>query len=308
MRSILILLVIVFVLSSTCARNMTLNQHWKIWKNQFNKSYSNVEERLCRVIWENNLKIVEEHHRQANLGAYTYWLGMNQFGDLTNEEFVKLLNDFRNWRDKDVVVPVKDQGQCGSLWAFAAVGSIESAYAIKTGKLVSLSEQQLIDYSTLLGNMGCYGGSTTVAFQYIQEAGGIQASDTYPYKAIEDKCTFTTSKVIVELCGFVNISFGSEAALQQAVALLGPVAASVDARHQLFQFYRSGVYNEPYCSQTKLDFSMLIVGYGNESDKDYWLLKNSWGVGWGAQGYIKMTRNKNNQCGIATLASYPILC
>ncbi|CAF1145084.1 unnamed protein product [Adineta steineri] len=308
MRSILILLLIVFVLSSTCARNMTLNQHWKIWKNQFNKSYPNVEERLRRVIWENNLKTVEEYNRQADVGIYTYWLGMNQFEDLTNEEFVKLLNGFHNWRDKGVVVPVKDQGQCGSPWAFAAVGSIESAYAIKTEKLVSLSEQQLIDCSTLLGNRGCYGGSMTVAFQYIQEVGGIEASDTYPYKAIENTCTFNTSKVVVRLCGSVNISFGSEAALQQAVALLKPVAASVDASQNSFQFYKSGVYNEPDCSQTKLDYSMLIIGYGNESGKDYWLLKNSWDVGCGAQGYIKMTRNRNNQCGIATLASYPILC
>ncbi|CAF0761203.1 unnamed protein product [Adineta steineri] len=209
-----------------------------------------------------------------------------------------------DWRDKDVVVPVKDQGHCGSLWAFAAVGSIESAYAIKTGKLVSLSEQQLIDCSILLENMGCYGGLTTVAFQYIQEAGGIQTSDTYPYKAIENTCTFKTSKVVFRLCGFVKISYGSEATLQQAVALLGLVAASVDASQDLFQFYRSGVYNEPDCSQTQLDHSMLIVGYGNESSKDYWLLKNSWG----AEGYIKMTRNKNNQCSIATSASYPILC
>ncbi|CAF4270110.1 unnamed protein product, partial [Adineta steineri] len=233
MRSISILVLIVLALSSTWTRDITINQQWKLWKNQFNKSYTNVEERLRRTIWGKNLEIVEEHNRQADLGLHTYRLGMNQFADLTNKEFVKLFKGFHSkdirkenqtfvvnpnielpdtvdWRDKHAVVPVKNQGQCGSSWAYSAVGSIEGAYAIKTSKLVSLSEQQLVDCSTKQGNMGCNGGLMTQSFEYLKETGGIESEDTYPYKDREETCTFNTSKVVVKVCGFVNISSGNE--------------------------------------------------------------------------------------------------
>ncbi|CAF3862364.1 unnamed protein product [Adineta steineri] len=331
MRSILILVLIAFTLSSTCARDIILNRQWNLWKNQFNKSYTNVEERLRRMIWEKNLKLVEEHNLRADLGLHSYRLGMNQFADLANEEFVKLLYEFQNkddqkdtqpfignlniklpdtvdWRDKGAVVPVKNQGQCGSSWAFSAVGAIEGAYEIKTGKLVSFSEQQLVDCSTKQGNAGCNGGYMTQSFQYIKEAGGIQSEDTYPYTAHDDTCTFNSSNVIVKVCGFVELQSGNETALQQAVALIGPIATAVDASHTSFQIYQSGVYDEPQCQPKFPDHGIFIVGYGNESGKDYWLLKNSWDTQWGEKGYIKVVRNKNNQCGVATMASYPILC
>ncbi|UJR11424.1 hypothetical protein I4U23_015604 [Adineta vaga] len=331
MRSILILVLVAFTLSSTWARSMTINRQWKVWKSQFDKSYTNVEERLRRTIWEKNLELVEEHNRQADLGLHTYRLGMNQFADLTNKEFVQLLNGFHSkdvkeenekftlnpkieipdtvdWRDKGAVVPVKNQGQCGSSWAFSAVGSIEGLYAIKTGKLVSLSEQQLVDCSSKQGNMGCNGGLMNASFQYIQEAGGIEANESYPYKAVEKTCVFDASKVVVKLCGYGTISSGDEATLQQVVALIGPVATAVDAAHYSFQMYQSGVYDEPACSSTQPNHGIFIIGYGNASGKDYWLLKNSWDKTWGENGFIRMSRNKHNQCAVATMASYPILC
>ncbi len=198
-----------------------------------------------------------------------------------------------DWRDKGDVVHVKDQGQCGSCWAFSAVGSIESAYAIKTGKLVSLSEQQLVDCSGKMGNMGCNGGLMDQAFKYVIEAGGIETEDSYPYGAVGKTCVFNTSEVVVKVCGFIDIASKDEAALQQAVATIGPMSVAIDAGHSSFQLYKRGgmyfpsllisyyhfyticlVYNEPFCSQTQLDHGVLAIGYGTESGKDYWLVKN----------------------------------
>ncbi|CAF1246044.1 unnamed protein product [Adineta ricciae] len=216
-----------------------------------------------------------------------------------------VIND---WRTKGAVTPVKNQGQCGSSWAFSAIGSIEGVYAIKTGKLIPLSEQQLVDCSTTYGNMGCGGGLMSTSFQYIQDAGGLQANNTYPYNALDNNCTFDKSKAIVELCGYVNITSGSEAALQQAVATIGPVATAVDGGHTSFQLYDGGIYHEPDRSHTQPDHGIFVIGYGSESGKDYWLLKNSFDTTWGEKGYIIMIRNKNNQCAIASIASFPIIC
>ncbi|CAF4256176.1 unnamed protein product, partial [Rotaria sordida] len=138
--------------------------------------------------------------------------------------------------------------------------------------------------------------------------GGIETEDSYPYEAIDKRCVFNTSKVVVKVCGFIGIRSKDEAALQQAVATIGPISIAIDASHSSFQLYKRGVYNEPACSQTQLDHGVLVIGYGIDSGKKYWLVKNSWSTSWGDHGYIKMTRNKNNQCGIATMASYPIIC
>ena len=149
-------------------------------------------------------------------------------------------NIWTDWRAKGDVTPIKDQGQCGSCWAFSAVGSIESAYAIKTGTLVSLSEQQLVDCSTRYGNMGCNGGLMDQAFKYVIEAGGITSEASYPYVAHSKTCTFNASGVIVKVCGFVDIKQRDESDLQQAVANIGPMSVAIDASHSSFQLYRNG--------------------------------------------------------------------
>ena len=211
-----------------------------------------------------------------------------------------------DWRQHGYVTPIKDEGQCGACWAFSATGSLEGQQAKIHQKLVSLSEQDLVDCSQSFGNFGCNGGWMTNAFDYVI-ANGLDTEESYPYKGVSEKCHFNPKTIGVKATGYVNITAGNEAALQKAIAEIGPVSVALDASHSSFQLYKSGVYNEPTCSSTQLDFAGLMVGYGTLGKDEYYIFKNIWGTSWGDQGYMLMSRNKKNQCGIATLASYPIV-
>jgi len=330
MQSVSVLVVLALAVSCTLALDVALNQQWNLWKRVNTKLYSDGEEHVRRAVWESNLKKVQDHNLQADLGVHTFYLGMNKFADLTVTEFAKMMNGYNatmsgsrrqgqtftfdplqdlpdtvDWRDKGYVTPIKDQGQCGSCWSFSATGSLEGQHFKATGKLVSLSEQNLVDCSTAQGNMGCNGGLMDQAFDYIKVNNGIDTEDSYMYEAKDGTCRFKAADVGATDTGYTDITTKDENALQQAVATVGPISVAIDASHASFQLYKSGIYNELFCSQTRLDHGVLAVGYGADSGKDYWLVKNSWGTGWGDQGYIKMTRNKRNQCGIATASSYP---
>ncbi|XP_031558765.1 cathepsin L1-like [Actinia tenebrosa] len=324
MLSVLFLVVLVAVAQSSPVGEEDLQ--WKAWKSFHAKSYTTVsEEAQRRAIWRNNLEIIKAH----NAGKHSYTLAMNHFGDLTATEFKYLFLGYRannstkgstflppsnvvlpstvDWRTKGYVTPVKNQKQCGSCWAFSTTGSLEGQHFKKTGKLVSLSEQNLVDCSTSYGNHGCQGGLMDNAFRYIKANGGIDTEKSYPYEARNDRCRFKSSDVGATDTGYTDIDHGNEEALQQAVATVGPISVAIDAGHSSFQLYHQGVYDEPNCSSSQLDHGVLAVGYGTHQGKDYWLVKNSWGAGWGLEGYIMMSRNKNNQCGIATQASYPLV-
>lgn len=308
-----------------------LDVHWSNFRSAYNKKYDSQFEYVRRMIWESNLKYIQKHNIEYDMGKHSYSLGMNEFGDLTQEEFKsyylgvktqfnanrtgstfmssmsqKNLPDSVDWRTKGYVTPVKNQGQCGSCWSFSTTGSLEGQYFRKNGKLVSFSEQQLVDCSANFGNNGCNGGLMDNAFKYLEQQ-GLETEQDYPYTARDGRCHIDQSKTVTEVTGFVDIPQTDEDKLKEAVANNGPVSVAIDASHPSFQFYRHGVYDERKCSPTQLDHGVLVVGYGSEDGNDFWLVKNSWGPTWGKEGYIQMSRNRDNQCGIATAASYPLL-
>jgi cathepsin L len=311
----------------TCVSAVCVKSSFASWKSLHGKQYGSEQEHNYRLgVYKFNLEYVEEHNRK-NLG---FTLGMNKFGDLTAEEFKILYNGMRinasqivqsgnvhthddrfelpdsvDWRTKGVVTGVKDQGQCGSCWAFSTTGSVEGMTAIKTGKLVSVSEQNLVDCSGSYGNYGCNGGLMDSAFKYIIANKGIDTEDSYPYTARDGSCKFNRANVGATISSYTDVQAKSESALQNAIANIGPISVAIDAGHSSFQLYKSGVYFESKCSPTQLDHGVLAVGYGTDTGKDYYIVKNSWGTDWGMSGYILMSRNKNNNCGISTMSSYP---
>ncbi|XP_026677415.1 cathepsin L-like [Diaphorina citri] len=146
------------------------------------------------------------------------------------------------------------------------------------------------------------------AFQYIKDNHGIDTESSYPYEAMDDNCRYKRAKSGAVDRGYVDIPEGDEYKLKAAVATIGPVSIAIDASHQSFQFYSEGVYYEPECNSTQLDHAVLVVGYGtDENGNDYWLVKNSWNTTWGDEGYIKMARNRENNCGVASSASFPLV-
>jgi len=172
---------------------------------------------------------------------------------------------------------------------------------------ISSSEQQLVDCSGSYGNYGCNGGLMDSAFDYIiKSSHGLNSEKKYPYTARDSSCKFISGDVVTTISGHTSVLKQNEGDLQKSIKQQ-PVSVAIDAGHSSFQFYHSGVYFESRCSPTQLDHGVLAVGYDTQSGSDFYIVKNSWGTNWGAQGYILMSRGKNNNCGIATMASYPTL-
>jgi len=250
-------------------------------------------------------------------GGYDYLSDYFSLG--SDEDVGGDLPESVNWVEDGAVTPVKNQGQCGSCWAFSAVGSIEGALFIKSGELVSLSEQQLVDCDKQ--DLGCKGGLMDNAFAFEEHEGGLCTEEDYPYHAVQGECRDTECEDAEgsKINSFIDVEAKSASALMEALSYQ-PVSIAIDASKLPFQFYKHGVFDSR-CG-TRLDHGVLAVGYGTEinddaddaESKDYWLVKNSWGPEWGDEGYIKIARSEGDkterlggQCGILLQPSRPVL-
>jgi cathepsin L len=316
MKSVLFLalLVVAYSISETEYRDA-----FNDFKQQYGKTYLPSEEGHRYSVFKANYDFVQNWDAESR----GFKVAINEFADLTSDEFSSFYNGLNvtrqpvyrpgkpaaatvDWRTKGAVTGVKNQGQCGSCWSFSATGSMEAAHFFKTGSLVSLSEQNLIDCSTAQGNQGCNGGWMDQAFEYVISNHGIDTEQSYRYTTSgPNACKYSASNIGATISSYQDISSGSEAELTSAIEGR-PVSVAIDASHNSFQLYSSGVYYEPACSSSQLDHGVLAVGYGSEGSSDYYIVKNSWGSSWGTAGYILMSRNRNNNCGIATSASYPV--
>nr|AEI61876.1 cathepsin K [Gadus morhua] len=310
---------------------VTLDAQWDQWKITHRRDYNGLdEEGIRRAVWEKNSRMIAAHNEEAALGMHSYEMGMNHLGDMTSEEvsekmmglLVPLNRDLTftaafddkleklpksvDYRKKGMVTSVKNQGSCGSCWAFSSAGALEGQLAKTTGTLRDLSPQNLVDCVT--ENSGCGGGYMTNAFSYVMQNGGIDSDESYPYVGQDQQCGFNVSGVAAECKGYKQIPVGDERALAVALFKAGPVSVGIDAGLGTFQFYQHGVYYDRNCNAEDINHAVLAVGFGvTAKGKKYWIIKNSWGEDWGHKGYILMARNRGNLCGIANMASYPIM-
>lgn len=283
---------------------------------------------------------IDKHNQLYNDGLVSYNMSLNAYSDQEYSEFSASMRETKykrslvpirnktidesaimsfarvrlpmsvDWRKKGAVSAVKKQGVCGACWAFSVAGTLEGQKFRKTGRLVPLSAQNLVDCISDDFDDKCDGNFIHNAFDLIKKKGGIATERSYPYREVGGTCKFNRRQAAATLKTYRDLPDGDETRLQQAIANIGPISVSLDALHRSFEFYSGGIYYNPECGSRNRDLNhaVLVVGYGTDKNgKHYYIIKNSWGTGWGEKGYMRLARNRNNHCGIATEATYPVI-
>ena len=291
---------------------------------QFGKQRNNVDEfQMRKEIYAK----VDDFIKENNSSDATHVAGHNQFSDWTHAEYKMMLGYVRgeqdvraeseqfdesvipdgdvNWVDAGAVTPVKDQGQCGSCWAFSTIASLEGAHFIAASELLSFSEQQLVDCASILqgyGNLGCFGGLQTYAYEYYEDGYMAELESVYPYTSgngsMSLDCKYDSlSKTAVTVSKYTNVTPNNPTQMQAAL-VQQPLAVAIEADKMVFQTYTSGVLSSSKCG-TNLDHAVTVVGNGTEDGQEYWLVKNSWNTTWGDKGYVKLAKDSSNgTCGV----------
>jgi C1A family cysteine protease len=293
--------------------------------NEYGISYGTKEEFEYRFqVYLENDRAINELNGEPN----SFVVAHNKFSTLTKDEFKKYhgrmmpsnMSDAReeeldtsvmaatvDWRAKGAVNKVQDQGSCGSCWAFSSIAAMEGSHFIQKGELVKLSEQQLVDCSKKQGNEGCNGGLEVFAFKYAEQT-AIELETDYPYKSKsgrKEKCKAVKAKELVSVTDYVKVPKKKVAQMKAAVAKQ-PVCVSVDADNDVFQFYNKGIMDSKKCGH-KLDHAVTAVGYGSQGDKEYLIVRNSWGADWGERGYFRIAIDEDGDgvCGVLMDSSRP---
>jgi len=315
----IIVVVVLFTLVTVVLSDKDVSSQWNEFKLKYNKSYTAAEEVYRFKIFSQNVDLAAQRSAKSITATH----GVTKFSDLTPEEFKKLflsivpersvnngdenpsqfrdLPDTFDWRTKGAVTAVKNQGQCGSCWAFAAVETVESVCYLAGYGLYSASEQQVVDCDK--GDMGCNGGEPTGAYQYLIKAGGIETEAAYPYNPSQTTCTFNSSQVYCPVTSWKSVTNAkNETVMQEFCYSNSPMAACVDA--MTWSTYTGGYISVKDDCGWVTDHCVQIVGWTSMSGVSVWTVRNSWGSDWGVSGYIYLQMD-HDVCGIADSPSVP---
>ena len=317
-----ILAFLIALVSCNAELDSLIFQQFQKFIKKYYKKYESVNEYLARfeVFKRNVMASLKESNK-------SYQTGINKFSDLTHQEFAKIYLNLNydamaianfepttvkvsnaapssyDWRNYGRVSPVKDQGSCGSCWAFSTTGNLEGLYAGSKGVIKTFSEQMLVDCDT--SDSGCNGGLMEYTFTWLKKNGGIMFDSDYPYKGVKSACKSDSSKYAdFKITGYKKLgssystwSCVDEDELKEFLYENGPLAVAMNA--DPLQTYSSGILDvsSARCPTSGINHAVLLVGYGSTSSMDYWIVKNSWGKSWGEQGFFRIRRG-NGTCGI----------